>query len=229
MLILILISSPLLYGYFVFKLSNWRTQKHISSNSTIISDPKILKMNRCIAKSAKMKILEPKIYEVTPINGLVLPNGEIYITRGLMNCYERGDISVAELTSVIAHEIGHLKLGHTKKRLANFAGQNAARMALGFLFSRYLPLFGNFLAQIIVTLFIKRMSRIDEFAADEFASALLISSGIGTTAQKSLLEKLPKLSNHKNIEITWMMSHPKIKDRIAAIEKLETQWNVNNR
>lgn len=223
----LILAVPILYGFTTFKLSSWRTKRHISSHSSSITDPEIQKLNALLAKTAKLKKVNTKIYEIAPINGLVLPDGKIYITRGLMNCYEQGDISAKELSTVIAHELGHLMLGHTKGRLADFAGQNFARMALGFLFSRFIPFLGNFIAQIIITLFSKRMSKVDEFAADAYASALLTAAGIGTEVQKSLLRKLPKLSGKIGPEIAWMMRHPKIKDRIAEIEKREKKWRMN--
>ena len=226
MLKFFLLAAPLLYALAAFKLSAWQTKRHMSRNSSPVSDPEICRLNERLAKAAKLRHVTPKVFEITPINGLAMPDGQIFITRGLMNCHKRGDITSEELSSVIAHELGHLMLGHTKGRLADFAGQNAARMALGFLFSRFVPFFGNILAQAILTLFVKRMSRSDEFAADAYASALLTASGIGTGPQKSLLNKLPKLTGDTGSGIAWMMSHPRIKDRVSEIEKREMRWKT---
>ena len=41
------------------------------------------------------------------INGLVTPNGNIYITQGFIDQYRAGKVSGVELTTVIAHELGH--------------------------------------------------------------------------------------------------------------------------
>ena len=38
--------------------------------------------------------------------------------------------------------------------------------------------------------------------------------------------KLEKLTGARGGVPVWMMSHPKVDDRIAAIEKLEQRWEV---
>ena len=70
-----------------------------------------------------------------------------------------------------------------------------------------------------------RLSRGDEYEADEYAAALLIKSGIGTAPQISLLSKLEALTKSGHgAAPAWLMSHPKTPDRIAAIEKIEADW-----
>ena len=70
-----------------------------------------------------------------------------------------------------------------------------------------------------------RLSRRDEFEADAYASALLVKSGIGTAAQKSLFRKQNALTQGGGSGVpAWMMSHPATEDRIAAIEANEARW-----
>ena len=218
--------APLLYAFGAFKLSAWQTSRRMSRNSSALSDSELLRLCRRLAAAAELDGFTTRIYEVAPINGLVNPDGRIYVTRGLFNCYRRGDITGEELSSVVAHELGHVALGHTKRRLSDFAGQNAARVALGFLLSRYIPFFGNMVAQSLMTLFMRHMSRSDELAADAYASAILTKSGIGTEPQKQLLRKLPHLTGEAGEGIAWLLSHPKAKDRIRAIEEREARWNA---
>ena len=40
-----------------------------------------------------------------------------------------GEVSAGEIASVIAHELGHVALGHSRKRMIDFSGQNAMRVA----------------------------------------------------------------------------------------------------
>ncbi len=224
MLKFLLFAVPFLYAFIAMKLSAWQMQRKLRRDSSPMNDMAVRQLHQKLARVAKIESIDIRIHEVSPINGMVLPNGEIYITRGLMNCYLRGDISGEELASVIAHEIGHVMLGHTKGRLASFAGQNAARILLGALFNRFIPFLGAFLAQTLITLFFKRLSRDDEFAADAYASALLTAAGIGTQPQKTLFRKLPTLTGQSGGGIAWLMSHPRIEDRIHAIEKREERW-----
>ena len=68
-------------------------------------------------------------------------------------------------------------------------------------------------------------SRRHEFEADAYASALLIKAGIGTGPQKSLFRKLEALTQNRADGIpAWLLSHPKIEERIAAIEANEARW-----
>ena len=57
------------------------------------------------------------------------------------------------MASVIAHELGHVALGHTRKRMIDFSGTNAIRIALAAVFSRFLPGLGVVLANALTALF----------------------------------------------------------------------------
>ena len=97
--------------------------------------------------------------------------------------------------------MGHVALGHARKRMIDFSGQNALRTALAMILSRFLPGIGVFIANGLTSLLAARMSRGDEYEADEYAAALLIKAGIGTGPQKALFEKLEagafRLSDHR--------------------------------
>ena len=70
-----------------------------------------------------------------------------------------------------------------------------------------------------------RLSRRDEFEADAWATALLIKAGIGTGPQKSLFRKLDALTQNRAEGVpAWLLSHPGVADRIAAIEANEARW-----
>ena len=158
------------------------------------------------------------------INGLVTPNGNIYITQGFINQYKLGKVSGVELTSVIAHELGHLALGHTKKRLITFSAISAISMVISTTLSRLLPYIGAIIGRYLSQILISGLSRKDEFEADSYAAALLIKSGIGTAPQISLLKKLEQLTGIVSSNVTWTLSHPSPEQRIKAIQNLEASW-----
>jgi putative metalloprotease len=110
--------------------------------------------------------------------------------------------------------------------MIDFSGQNAIRTALIMVLSRFLPGIGILIANALTSLLAARLSRSDEYEADAYASALLVKAGIGTEPQKSLFRKLEKLTGARGGAPVWLMSHPKVEDRIAAIEKLEERWAV---
>lgn len=215
----------LIYGLVMYRFSAWRTSKELDAKSSPLADPRLVELTNRLAASLDLPRIRVHIYEIDPINGLAAPDGRIFITRGFYNKFRQGDVTAEEMTSVIAHELGHVALGHSRRRMIDFSGQNAMRMALGMILSRFLPGIGIYIAGAITSLLSARLSRSDEYEADEYAAALLTKSGIGTAAQKSLFEKLEKLTNSGGGTVpAWLMSHPKTKDRISAIEKLEQKW-----
>jgi putative metalloprotease len=179
-----------------------------------------------MAKALDIPKLNVQIYEIDPINGLAAPDGRIFITRGFYNKYKAGDVSGEELASVIAHELGHVALGHARRRMIDFSGQNAVRAALGMVLGRVLPGIGPWIAGLVANLLMARLSRGDEYEADEYAAALMVKSGLGTDAQKTLFLKLEELTGQIGSLPAWLMSHPKTADRIAAIETLEQKWGL---
>ena len=217
-----------IYGLIVYRFSAWRTAKELNARSTVLADPKLVDAISRLAKSLDLPRIRVHLYEIDPINGLAAPDGRIFITRGFYQKFRKGEVTAEEIASVIAHELGHVALGHSRRRLIDFSGQNALRTALSLILSRFLPGFGVYIANALTSLLAARISRSDEYEADEYAAALLTKAGIGTGPQKSLFQKLDSLTAaNRGTMPAWMMSHPKTAERIAAIEKLERDWQVS--
>ena len=214
----------LLYGVVYYRFSVWRTSAELNSKSTELADPTLRAMCASMAEVLDLEQVKVHIYEIEPVNGLAAPDGRIFITRGFFKKYVTGEVSAKEIASVIAHELGHVALGHSRRRLIDFSGQNAIRVALGLVLGRIIPGVGVWLAGFLSRLLAARLSRQDEYEADAYAAALLIKTGIGVEAQKTLFEKLEALVDSSGQPLAWLMSHPKTADRIAAIEKLEKRW-----
>jgi len=216
------------YGLIMYRFSAWRTAKELNARSSVLADPKLVDIMNRLAKSLDLPRIRVHLYEIDPINGLAAPDGRIFITRGFYQKFRQGDVTAEEMASVIAHELGHVALGHSRRRLIDFSGQNALRTALALILSRFLPGFGVYIANGLTSLLAARISRSDEYEADEYAAALLTKAGIGTEPQKSLFKKLDELTAmNRGTMPAWLMSHPKTPERIAAIEKLERDWHVN--
>ncbi|MBT6898338.1 MAG: M48 family metallopeptidase [Rhodobacteraceae bacterium] len=216
----------LIYGLVMYKFSAWRTAKTLDQQSVTLMDPALSPLLQRMAKALDIPKLNVQIYEIDPINGLAAPDGRIFITRGFYKKYKAGDVSGEELASVIAHELGHVALGHARRRMIDFSGQNAVRAALGMVLGRVLPGIGPWIAGLVANLLMARLSRGDEYEADEYAAALMVKSGLGTDAQKTLFLKLEELTGQIGSLPAWLMSHPKTADRIAAIETLEQKWGL---
>ena len=215
----------IVYALVTYKFSAWKTKRDLDKNSNKLDDKKLKDLNTKMAKALDLPDIKVNVYEISPINGLAAPDGRIFITRGFIDKYISGDVSAEEMASVIAHEIGHVALGHTRKRLIDFSGQNVVRVLLTSVLGRLVPGVGIWIANSIPTLLAAKLSRNDEYEADAYASALLIKSGIGTDPQIKLFEKLEKLTNSStNGAPAWLLSHPKTLDRISAIRKNEIKW-----
>ncbi len=215
----------IVYALVMYKFSAWRTKAELDAKSTELADPDLKRLMDKMAAALDLPRIKVHLYEIEPVNGLAAPDGRIFLTRGFYQKYRDGEVSGEELASVIAHELGHVALGHSRRRMIDFSGQNAIRAALAMVLGRILPGLGVYIANFLTTLLAARLSRKDEYEADAYASALLVKSGIGTEPQKSLFQKLEKLTGMRGAGVpVWLMSHPKTAERIAAIEALEARW-----
>lgn len=213
------------YALLMMRFSVWRTRKVLDDRSQPLTDPSITRLADRMAAAMGIPEIKVHVFEVEPVNGLAAPDGRIFLTRGFLNRKMQGEVTAEELASVIAHEMGHVAQGHMRRRMIDFTGQNAVFVMLSALLSRFLPFIGIWIANLISTALMARLSRRDEFEADAYATALLIKAGIGTGPQKSLFRKLDALTKSRAEGVpAWMLSHPKVDERIAAIEANEARW-----
>lgn len=213
------------YAIVMMQVSVWRTRKMLDEKSVPLRDPQLARLADRMAAALGVPKIEVRVFEVEPVNGLASPDGRIYLTRGFLDRRAQGEVTDEELASVIAHELGHVAMGHMRRRMIDFTGQNAVFVMLSALLNRFLPIIGIWIANLISTALMARLSRRDEFEADAYASALLIKAGIGTGPQKSLFRKLGALTRNAGQGIpAWLMSHPRTEERIAAIEANEARW-----
>ena len=215
----------ILYAIVAWHFSSWRLKKELDQKSTELADPKIAALTRQMAQALDLPRIRVNVYEVEPVNGMAVPDGRIFLTRGFLKKYYAGEVTAEELASVIAHELGHVALNHTRRRLIDFSGQNAMRTVLGMVLSRIVPGLGGWIATMLTSLLAARLSRQDEYEADAYAAALLTKSGIGVAPQISLFEKLGALTQSQHgAPPAWLLSHPKSEERIAAIRRLSNGW-----
>ena len=214
----------LVYGFVIYWFSAFRLRKSLDSQSVELLDPNIQPVLKVLADATGVDRIKVHLYQIEQVNGLAAPDGRIFITNGLYNKYRGGEITAEELATVVAHELGHIALGHARRRMIDFSCQNAVRAVFGMIMGRFLPGFGHWLAGILSNLLISKLSRADEYEADEYASALLIKSGLGIEPQIALFQKLNKLNEQSATSPAWLLSHPKPEDRILAIKKSVANW-----
>ena len=178
------------YGLVLWAFSAWRLKKQLDEQSTELADPRLKPLLDRMARALDLPRIKVNIHEVDPVNGMATPDGRIFLTRGFYRKFQAGEVTGEEIASVVAHELGHVALGHAKRRLVDFSGQNAIRVVLAGVLGRFVPGVGVAVANALASLVAARLSRQDEYEADAYAAALLTKSGIGTAAQKSLFQKL---------------------------------------
>jgi putative metalloprotease len=212
-------------GLAMYRFSVWRTTKALDAKSRPLNEPGITRLTDRMARALDLPEVKVHVYDVDMVNGLAAPDGRIFLTRGFVQKYRSGAVSAEEMASVIAHELGHVALGHSRRRMIDFTGQNALMMLLTTFLARLVPGVGVLVARAITGALAAHLSRGDEHEADAYASALLVKAGIGTEPQKSLFRKLGALTGSPGAGMpAWLMSHPSTEDRILAIEAREARW-----
>ena len=226
MLKLLPLLLPVIYALLMMQFSVWRTKSALAAKSRPLRDPQLLAALAPIAAALGQEKIAVNIYDVPTINGLAAPDGQIYLTQGFLDAHRAGRVSAAELAAVVAHELGHVSLGHLRRRMIDFTGQNAVFVMLSAVLGRFLPGIGIWIARALSTALMARLSQRDEFEADEFAAALMVKAGYGTAPQISLFQRLDALTGGGARPPEWMASHPSTDKRIAAIQAAEARWSI---
>jgi metalloprotease len=221
---LLILLLPLLIAVAMWHLSARRLAAELDRRSTALRDPEIESVLRRLARALDLPRIAVSVYEIAPINGLAAPDGRVFITRGFFERYRRGEVSADEIASVVAHELGHVALGHSRRRMVDFTGANALRMGLAMVLGRFIPFVGVHLAHVVAQALQAALSRKDEYEADEYAAAVMVKAGLGVAPQVSLLAKLDAMTGTAGRPPAWLMSHPRTGDRIRAIEAAEARW-----
>ncbi len=220
---------PVLFVAFIYVM--WKARA-ISSGRSLRRRSRPLKNDQLdallarLATAAGIEQVEVRLMRDPSINGFATDTGDIYLTEGLFDRFRSGQITAPELASVAAHELGHLALGHMKRRAFEVAGRQALHLVLGGVLGRLIPYFGWYISAWLLSLVTARLSRRDEFEADAYATALMVRSGLGAEPQAAMLEKLPDFTPgiRGASGPAWLASHPPVEDRAQAIRDNAARW-----
>lgn len=213
-------------GLVMLRVSVRATLRTLDTQSTVLRDDALQERLSRLADALDLPGIPVRVFEIDPVNGLAAPDGRIFLTRGFVQKYRQGQVTADEMASVVAHELGHVALGHSRRRMIDMTGRNAVFVVLTAVLSRFIPIVGIWIANFVATTLASHLSRAAENEADAYASALLVKAGIGTAPQKSLFRKLHDLTGQRGVPPAWMASHPPTADRIAAIEAREARWGL---
>ncbi|MEO1671237.1 MAG: M48 family metallopeptidase [Cyanobacteria bacterium J06631_2] len=146
------------------------------------------------------------------LNAFALPGGKIFINAGAIMKTD----SEAELAGLLAHEVAHSDLSH--------GFQIATKGSLTSNIISYIPYVGSTASSLIVLNYSREMER----QADIFGTRILVNAGYAADGVRNLMAQLDKSHGEDNPEpVSWMSSHPNSKQRIAYLERLVVEQNLD--
>ena len=225
MLRLLPILAVVAWAVVMWHFSSWRLRRELAARSEPLDAPELEAVIRRLGRAVGVDHLKARVYDQPVFNGLASPDGGIYVTKGVLDAYRLGRVTPQEIGSIVAHELGHVALGHTRRRMIDWTGQNAIRAGLALVLGRVIPFVGVWIADMLAGMVAARLSRRDEFEADAYAAALMRKAGVDPEAQVSMFEKLGRMTPPPG-GFAWLQSHPPLDDRISAVRERHRRWDA---
>jgi putative metalloprotease len=158
--------------------------------------------------------LDFKAYDSKEVNAFACANGSIRIYTGLMDL-----MTDDEIRYVIGHEIGHVKLGHTRARMQTALATGAAQKSAASTGNAAVAtLADSQVGDLVVKVIRAQHSQSNENAADDYSvQQFLTKIGSNKKGSVSALEKLAAMSGGAGGG--WTSTHPGPKERADRLKK----------
>lgn len=155
------------------------------------------------------------VLDTDGVNAYAAPGGLIHITRGALGLIR----SEAELAGVLGHEITHVTARHTIRAIQKAKGVELGAGEVGGsgLTSAGISLLGRVGYDV---LFENKFDRDDEMEADKVGIQVAGKVGYSPRGMIGFLEKIAARNQESKEPNGLFASHPLIKDRLAAMEKV---------
>jgi len=153
-----------------------------------------------------------RVLNTGEVNAVALPNGRIYVFRGMLETSDTED----ELAAVLAHEVGHVAGRHSLKQF---------RLSLGIsLLADLLNLNKRgetiqALAGLAATLYELGYSRQHERDADNYALRLALLAGYDPKGSVALFEKFAKNEGKPARWLIYLSTHPPSTERLERAKR----------
>lgn len=162
------------------------------------------------------------ILDTEEINAFAAPGGLILVSRGLIGCCSNED----ELASVLAHEIGHIQLGHGMAAiragrytsLGRVVGVEVAKNLGGEQLAQAAAIFDDTVGDIMKSLVDTGYQSSQEYDADEAAVAILERVGYDPTALAGMLKQMDRRLGPQSGG--FGKTHPTPQKRLQRIESV---------
>jgi putative metalloprotease len=153
-----------------------------------------------------------KAYITSDVNAFAMGDGTVRIYSGLMDL-----MTDDEVRYVIAHEMGHIKSGHSKKRMQAAMAASSLRDAASAAGGRASALSNSQLGDLFHEVVLAQHSQSNEREADDYALQFLQTRKNDPMAAVTALEKLDALSGGGGGG--WTSTHPAPKARANRMRK----------
>lgn len=155
-----------------------------------------------------------RVYNSPDVNAFAVASGDVRVYAGLMDL-----LTDDELLFVVGHEIGHIKLGHSKEKMrvalateAAMQGLSAHEMTAKLARGQV----GSLAAEVVNAQF----SQTEESAADDYGVAFMKKHGYNVQAAVNALDKLAAGNENSPKWTRFLSSHPDPKDRATHVREL---------
>lgn len=150
------------------------------------------------------------VIDCTIVNAFSLPGGPVFIYKGLLQKAGSG----AEVASVLAHEIGHVTMRHSAKKIAESEGVSVVeQIVLGSDSSATATI-----ANLLVGMAFLKFSRNDEYQADSCGVCYSFAAHYNPWGMPNFFTTLYKLYGDTPMEV--LSDHPNTSDRITNAQRL---------
>ncbi|MGL4767973.1 MAG: M48 family metallopeptidase [Formosimonas sp.] len=151
-----------------------------------------------------------KVYQDKEVNAFAMADGTVRLNSGLLDM-----MTDDEVRFVLGHEVGHVKLGHSKSQLSKSLLTSGFLQGLSSAGGTVGQLADSQLAGLLKSFLEAQFSQTDENSADSYGLNLMKSKKYNPKAAISALEKLAELGDGGGV----MSSHPSSKKRADNMRK----------
>lgn len=155
-----------------------------------------------------------KAYMSKQINANASADGSVRVYTALMDM-----MTDDELTFVIGHEVGHVKLGHSAAEMRTALALSGIRKGVAASGTAASAIADSELGGLLENVLNAQYSQSQETESDDYGLAILRKTGVNLKSAESSLRKLAKLSGGSH---SMLSSHPEPNgraDRMAELAK----------